>query len=136
MTTAFGNGANDRASAMALQPDGKIVVAGVATMTAFQSDFAVARYNPDGSLYGTFGSGGKVTTNFPSRLRPSTVDSTVSVAIQSDGALVVGGHSNSSFGEFALVRYRPDGNLDLSFGSAGTVTTMFSQSGTASGDGA
>ena len=111
--TSFGG--TDQASAVILQPDGKIVVAGQ-TDTGISIDFALARYMPDGSLDGAFGSGGRVTTNFTG----TTDDLGSAVALQSDGKIVVGGSSNDNF---ALARYTPGGILDTTFGTAGTVTT-------------
>jgi uncharacterized delta-60 repeat protein len=111
--TTFGG--TDQASAVILQPDGKIVVAGQ-TDTGISIDFALARYMPDGSLDGAFGSGGRVTTNFTGT--PDDLGS--AVALQSDGKIVVGGTSNDNF---ALARYTPEGILDSTFGTAGTVTT-------------
>src|ERR1700687_4729567 len=63
VTTDFSGGDN-QAAALALQPDGKIVVAGSAfNVVTGNNDFALARYNPDGSLDSSFGNGGKVTTD-------------------------------------------------------------------------
>jgi uncharacterized delta-60 repeat protein len=111
--TSFGG--IDQASAVILQPDGKIVVAGQ-TDTGISIDFAVARYMPDGSLDGAFGSGGRVTTNFTG----TSDDLGAAVVLQSDGKIVVGGTSDDNF---ALARYTPEGILDTTFGSLGTVTT-------------
>jgi uncharacterized delta-60 repeat protein len=111
--TSFGG--IDQASAVSLQPDGKIVVAGQ-TDTGISIDFALARYNPDGSLDGAFGSGGRITTNFTG----TSDDLGSAVALQSDGKIVVGGTSDDNF---ALARYTPAGILDTTFGSAGLVTT-------------
>src|SRR5262245_34398023 len=61
VTTNFGSSAG--ASNVALQPDGKLVVAGAIAQNG-RTDFAVARYNSDGSLDAGFGVGGKVTTDF------------------------------------------------------------------------
>ena len=58
MTTAIGS-AEDEAYALALQPDGKLLAAGTSRKGS-QSLFALARYNPDGSLDPGFGVGGKV----------------------------------------------------------------------------
>jgi uncharacterized delta-60 repeat protein len=115
--TDFLSRGNDWARAVAIQPDGKIVVAGSSL-----DDFAVARYNTDGSLDTTFGSGGKVTTDIN-----SSYDWANAIAIQQDGKIVVAGKrvspSNPSQPDFALVRYKSDGSLDTSFGSNGKVTT-------------
>jgi uncharacterized delta-60 repeat protein len=99
-----------------IQPDGKIVVAGVSS-----GDFAVGRYNSDGSLDSTFGSGGIVTTDFNG---PS--DHAYDVALQPDGKIVVAGWAaNVSLTDFGVVRYNTDGSLDSSFGAGGKVTTDF-----------
>ena len=82
-------------------------------------DFALVRYNTDGSLDTTFDSDGKVTTAIG-----SGDDYAFSVAIQSDGKIVAAGYSdNGSNDDFALVRYNTDGSLDTSFDSDGKVTT-------------
>ncbi|MEQ4720651.1 hypothetical protein [Nonomuraea sp. B19D2] len=112
VTTDFGG--DDEANAVALQADGKIVVAGDGGLTG---DFALARYNTDGTLDPNFGSGGKVTTNFG-----ASGDSALGVALQADGKIVAAGASGSDF-VFSLARYHADGSLDTGFGSGGTVTT-------------
>jgi uncharacterized delta-60 repeat protein len=123
VTTDFAGG-SDLAFGVALQPDGKIVAAGTATRGAtIISDFALARYNPDGSLDATFGSAGKVTTDFG-----GDSDRAQSVALQPDGKIVAAGTTSTpgvSGADFALARYNPDGSLDATFGSAGKVTTDF-----------
>jgi uncharacterized delta-60 repeat protein len=111
--TTFGG--SDQASAVILQPDGKIIVAGE-TDTGTSIDFALARYMPDGSLDGAFGSGGRVTTNFTG----TSDDLGSAVALQFDGKILVGGTSDDNF---ALARYTPEGVLDSAFGSEGKVTT-------------
>ena len=105
--------------AVAIQADGKIVVAGKATMMGYDYDFAVVRYNSDGSLDTTFGSGGKLTTDLG-----SLDEAGYSVAVQPDGKIVVGGYtSNGSDRDMAVIRYNSDGSLDTTFGSGGKVTT-------------
>lgn len=117
VTTAIGS-ANDTGNAMALQSDGKIVVAGL-SFTGSYSDFAVVRYNSNGSLDTSFGTGGKVTTAVS-----STDDSAFAVAIQSDGKIVVAGHAKvGSYMDFAVVRYNSNGSLDTTFNTTGKVTT-------------
>ena len=107
----------DGGSAVAIQPDGKIVAAGH-SKNGFRSDFALVRYNADGSLDTSFDSDGKVTTSI------GTSDFASAVAIQPDGKIVAAGNSyNGSDSEFALVRYKPDGSLDTSFDGDGKVTT-------------
>ena len=113
----------DRANAVAIQPDGKIVVAGSSFTTSGSEDFALVRYNQDGSLDTSFGTGGKVTTNF------SGFDEARAIALQPDGKITVAGRAQTGFDfsdfDFALVRYNIDGSLDPAFGSGGKVTTDF-----------
>ena len=114
-------GSIDGASALAIQPNGKIIAAGF-TFVGSNSTFALARYNGDGSLDSTFGSGGKVITELGSSSQIRAV------AIQSDSKIVVAGlfFNIVGYGYFALARYGSDGVLDPSFGSGGVVTIFFS----------
>jgi uncharacterized delta-60 repeat protein len=106
-----GFGGDDRAHALALQGDGKVVVAG-GTDFSQDLDFALARYLADGTLDATFGSGGHVRTD----LRGAD-DIAYGVAIQGDGKIVVAGSSAGvATDDFALVRYDSGGALDSSFG--------------------
>lgn len=84
VTTNF-NGYFDRASAIAVQKDGKIVVAGTAGRAGESNDFALVRYNPDGSPDVSFGVNGKVITPFDSLAAIEVI------AIQEDGKIVAGG---------------------------------------------
>jgi len=118
VTTDFGG--EDGAYAVGIQADGKIVVAGLSQPGGGGRNFALARYNPDGHLDGTFGTGGKVTTDF------GGLDMATSLALQPDGKIVAAGSSTVVGGSnFALARYNPDGHLDGTFGSGGKVTTDF-----------
>ncbi|MBK9628287.1 MAG: hypothetical protein IPO56_11455 [Flavobacteriales bacterium] len=115
-TTAFGTG-DDIDSRIAIQPDGSIVVAGGAN-NGTDSDFAVARYNTDGTLDNSFSGDGKMTTDF------GTDDYGRSVAIQPDGKVVVAGYSNNGlYSDLSLARYNTDGTLDNTFSGDGKVTT-------------
>lgn len=121
VTTAFGS-LNSQINDIVLYGT-KIVAVGHARNNAVGSDFAVARYNTNGSLDTTFDVDGKVTTSFG-----SFNDSAFSVAIQADGKIVVGGtgHSSSeSKDNFALARYLTNGALDTTFNLDGKVTTSF-----------
>lgn len=110
--------ANDAGYAIAIQADGKVVVAGTAS-TGFNIDFALARYNVDGSLDTAFGAGGKVITPIG-----AGDDTARAVAIQADGKIVVAGYAVSgSVSDFALARYSPNGSLDPTFDGDGIVTT-------------
>ena len=108
-----------------LQPDGKIVVVGVSGAGDYSelNDFAVARYNPDGSLDQGFGNGGQLKTHFPGVFNTGTTAS--SAALQADGKLVVAGtyKNEGTHRQFAMARYNTDGTLDSKFGSAGEVMT-------------
>ncbi|MBI3652185.1 MAG: hypothetical protein HY231_14285 [Acidobacteria bacterium] len=137
LDTTFGNGGkvmtdlfaqSEVATAVALQSDGKIVVAGYTAPLAnpqTRSDFALARYNPDGTLDASFGNGGKVVTDFDATHQ----DQAKAVAIQSDGKIIaagftsfIGSDDNTDYA-FALARYQTDGALDPSFGNHGKVVT-------------
>lgn len=120
-TDFFGRG--DRIFALALQPDGQIVAAGAADRFALTADFALARYKPNGKLDKSFGTGGKLTTNFN-----LDNEEALAVALQPDGKIIAAGRTqatNASF-DFAIARYNSDGTLDSTFGSGGKVTTDFS----------
>jgi uncharacterized delta-60 repeat protein len=108
VTTPIGGSNGAHASALAIQKDGKLLVAG----SGGGGGFALARYNANGSLDTSFGRGGIVTT-------PGSGPA-AALAIQKDGKLVAAASSN---GGFALVRYNANGSLDTSFGSGGKVTT-------------
>src|SRR5262245_44683704 len=107
----------------AIQADGKIVEAGQ-SLNSSQSGAgpALARYNTDGSLDTTFGSGGKVAPEYTRCVGAST-----GVAIQSDGKIVNAGFhlQTGACDHMALARYNSDGSLDTSFRSGGMVATDF-----------
>jgi len=123
VTTNFTSG-DDETSSVAIQSDGKIVAAGWADVS--RGAFALARYNPDGSLDASFGSAGKIITNFTPHQ-----DFAAAVTIQADGRIVaaggsgIGGPIGGANWCFALARYNPDGSLDRGFGAAGRVTSPF-----------
>lgn len=112
-TTDFGGTA--LCQALALQKDGRIVAAG-RLIEGAADDFALARYNRDGSPDGSFGIDGKVTTDF------GRAESAGGVAVQADGKIVAAGVSFGPGGtKFALARYRRNGSPDPSFGDKGKV---------------
>jgi uncharacterized delta-60 repeat protein len=108
--TDFGS-TTEAATDIAVQADGRIVVAGSTAV-----DFAVARYNPNGSLDTTFDSDGKVLTDFA-----GNPDGANAVVIQTDGKLVVAGEITTAGGgqDAGFVRYNPNGSLDTTFSSDG-----------------
>lgn len=121
VTTDFGD-MNDQAYSVAIQTDGKIVAAGVFG-SFFVSDFALARYNADGTLDTSFGGDGKVITDFG--FNQNTAQA---VAIQTDGKIVAGGAGGATGQDMALARYNTDGSLDTSFDGDGKVTSDFNPS--------
>jgi uncharacterized delta-60 repeat protein len=117
VTTAVGS-ISDIASTAIIQADGKIVVVGGSASQPGNDIFALARYNTNGTLDTSFGTGGTVTTTI------GNASFANSVAIQRDGKIVVAGSAFiSATSEFALARYNTDGSLDTGFGNSGIVTT-------------
>jgi uncharacterized delta-60 repeat protein len=122
----------DQGLGLTVQTDGKILVSGESN-----GDFALVRYNTNGSLDSSFSGDGKVTTDI------GTYDSGMGVTVQSDGKILVSGYAHGGIdqpfliqtdgivldadrsSDFALVRYNTDGTLDTSFGTGGRVTTDF-----------
>lgn len=117
VTTAIGN-ADDIGFSVTVQPDEKILVAGVSS-NGSDYDIALLRYNTDGSLDNSFDGDGKVTTAIR-----SGDDVSFSVALQTDGKILVAGRSvEDGNADVALVRYNTNGSLDKSFNNDGKVTT-------------
>jgi uncharacterized delta-60 repeat protein len=113
-------GKDDASNSIAIQNDGKIVVLGFSN-NGTNADFALIRYNANGTLDNSFGTGGKLTTPIG-----NGHDYGLSVAIQSDGKIVAAGYSsNGSNNDFAVVRYNSNGTLDTGFGTTGKVTSDF-----------
>lgn len=108
-------------SDVALQTDGKIVAIGYANDIYPPDYWVVFRFNTDGSVDPTFGTDGKYL------ISPATYAYATSVAIQNDGRIVVGGHSNRGFAidVFTIMRLTSSGTLDTSFHDDGFVTTQF-----------
>jgi uncharacterized delta-60 repeat protein len=138
VTTAIGSDTSANTYAIAIYPnagtvnDGKIVAVGHGSSTAGGTTWVIARYNPDGSLDSTFGTGGIVQSN-----HTGNYVSAYAVAIQSDGKIVVTGKHYVGDGrdEFAVDRFNTDGSLDTTFGSGGIVVTPVSPSGISVGVG-
>ena len=117
VATVLGKGQGE---AIAIQPDGSIVVAGRA-LGESSFDFAVLRYLANGSLDTSFGSGGVATVD----LAAGSDDEAFGVALQADGKIVVVGKTRVGGGtdDFGVARWHPDGTLDDTFGTAGVTTT-------------
>ena len=114
VTTAIGSEL-DRCLAMTLQPDGKILLAGH-TAVGTLDDFAMARYNANGTLDTSFGTGGRVIT----QVNVSFDDVAYAIQLQPDGKILLGGStSNNTDNELAVVRYHSNGSIDTTFGNAG-----------------
>jgi uncharacterized delta-60 repeat protein len=129
--TDIGSSSN-YANAVALQADGKIVVAGNAFVNSFAatSDIAVLRYNTDGTPDTTgFGSpNGYVTTSV------GAFDNGFAVAVEPGGKIVVAGNADAGTGDrLALLRYNADGSPDSGFGTNGIVTRAASGPSTIAG---
>ncbi len=119
-TTAIGT-SSESGSAVVIQSDGKIVLAGKSFTGPSGYDFAIVRYNTNGSLDTTFDTDGKVTT-----LVGAFGSGGNAVVIQSDGKIVVVGYSNDNanhYSDIAMVRYNSNGSLDSTFDADGIVTT-------------
>ncbi|MFK4624025.1 putative delta-60 repeat protein [Bradyrhizobium diazoefficiens] len=122
------------ATDVVVQPDGKILVGGYTLISdldpnAFK-EFAVARYNANGTLDTTFGDAGVVVTE----IRDSSV--AVSVRLQADGKIVVAGDSfdEGTFSRaFAVARYNADGSQDPEFGGTNSLgnTVSYTEGGAA-----
>ena len=133
LVTDLGNGGEDVAAAVAIQSNGQIVAAGYGFTGSTQPnilDFALVRYNADGSLDPAFGGDGKVLTDIAAEN-----DFINAIALQPDGKIVVAGFEGGAGGtdptvvDFALARYNVDGSLDATFGGDGTITTDFANAG-------
>lgn len=111
---------DDVARAIAVQPDGRIVVAGLSYQRTADYDFTLVRLMPNGALDTGFGDQGKVLTDFG-----GDSDRAFALALMPDGRIVAGGQTNLRRGstgvDFALARYLADGKPDSSFGSGGKV---------------
>jgi uncharacterized delta-60 repeat protein len=127
VTTAIGDNSDDRAYALALLSDGRILVAGRSTASQIGC-IALVCYNRDGSLDTRFGDGGIVTTRAPH----GSFARAAGMSMHPDGKIVVAGSTGNGQDlltdntcDFLLARYDANGVLDPTFGSAGIVTTDF-----------
>ena len=116
-TTITDLGGWDRANTIALQSDGKILIAGT-TITNNHRNIALTRYNPNGTLDTTFGTEGTTTTNL------GDWDTAHTMVLQSDGKILIAGTTiANNHRNIALTRYNPNGTLDTTFGMEGTTST-------------
>ena len=117
-------GGADLGNALAIQPDGKIVVVG-STDDGPQADLLVLRYNGDGTPDNTFGLNGVVTYNHQTNSQTQSNDYARAVALQPDGKIIAVGNTNTNSGkdDVLIVRFNGNGFLDTSFGAGlGAVT--------------
>ena len=131
MVTTFFSAGDDVGSGIAVQSDGKIVVAGTSDNLSGTSEFAVARFNVDGSLDNSFSGDGMVTLSFT-----AGDDVGSGIAVQSDGKIVVVGTTDDLSNTWlAVARFTVNGSLDTSFGVGGTVISISSSNGDDMGSG-
>jgi uncharacterized delta-60 repeat protein len=117
------NSAHNQGYAVAIQSDGKILVAGYGVSSG-SADFLLLRYGTVGTLDTGFGSGGIVTTPVG-----SSADAGYAVKVAADGKIIIAGSaSNGSDNDFALARYNADGSLDTGFDGDGTVVSAMGSS--------
>lgn len=129
MTNLTGSFDYDLAYTLAIQSDNKIILGGFCDGCGAtpRQDFALVRYNQNGTLDTTFGSGGVVLTDFNN----GSDDRVNALYIMSDGRILAGGRSaNVGIGgagrlKFALARYNSNGTLDPTFGTGGLTTYEF-----------
>jgi len=116
------NSGQDKAYDVVIQPDGKIVIAGYTQTTITGKDFAVLRYNIDGSPDVSFGTNGIVTTD----LQLGSDDVAFSLTLDANNKIIVAGYSDDGSNKnAAIVRYKTNGIIDSTFGINGIVITNF-----------
>ena len=113
-TVTFSAGASI-AFSMALQTDGKILLAGEVAIGGLERQYAIARLDTEGNLDATFDGDGRVTTDVGTGW-----DIAYAIAVQADGKIVAAGSTGS---DISVVRYNPDGSLDTGFGTNGATVT-------------
>jgi uncharacterized delta-60 repeat protein len=131
--TSFFLEKSTQAYALVIQPDGKLIAGGDTKNRDDETSFALARYNPDGTLDQNFGGGGvgpkPGTVTSPFRRGGSFLRA---LQLQQDGKIVAGGISRGHDGYyFLLARYNQDGSFDSTFGDHGYVITHFGIRGVA-----
>ncbi|MCX7590873.1 MAG: Ig-like domain-containing protein, partial [Kiritimatiellae bacterium] len=123
--TAIGSNASEANRIIRLS-SGKYLVAGKSSAGS-HNDFALARYNTDGSLDTTFGHNGTLTANWGTNSQDEIYD----LVEQADGKIVVAGRATLNGDDFIVARYESNGALDLNFGNQGrTIVSLATGSGT------
>lgn len=128
LDTTFGDGGERRiehaGAALAVDPEGRVVVAGLSQ----EGKFALHRLTPDGAIDQSFGAGGTASADFGTDTHGGVA---VAVAVQPDGKLVAAGsvHKANEDRVWALARFTSEGVLDSGFGHAGTRTVEFGARG-------
>lgn len=119
-------GKNESTSKVLYQRDGKLLIIGFAHEDYEKSDFAIARYLPNGTLDESFGNKGKIITKIGSGGAAWATDA----ILQKDGKILVAGYAEGAYqSDYAMVRYHVDGQLDKSFGNKGKVIKSISPLG-------
>jgi uncharacterized delta-60 repeat protein len=114
--------AQDGSSGCNAKKEGKVIVAGTTenNIPFLHGDFALVRYNNDGSFDTSFGAGGQVTADFFSR-----EDNVNAVVLTQGGKIIAAGRASNKSSGFGLAAYMNDGSLDTSFGTGGKIFTKF-----------
>lgn len=121
VVTSINSGA-DKAYSVLLQADGKILVGGMTTNALTGKDFVCIRYNSNGTLDTTFGVNGIFTND----IQVGSDDVVYSVALQSDGKIILAGYSDDGSNKnAAIMRLNSNGTIDTTFGNSGKVLTDF-----------
>jgi uncharacterized delta-60 repeat protein len=129
VVTVFEGNRHSSARGMAILPNGQILLGGEYVTSWQHADFALARYHSDGSLDTSFGSNGRVITDFSGR--HDYIGETHSLAVQPNGKIILAGSiwQAGDNHDFAIARYTPNGALDPSFGNGGKAITDFGSFG-------
>lgn len=117
--TTAGASSEDRAMSVVVEPGGKVVIAGSSIRSSTSYDTALVKYNIEGHLDTSFGSGGIAIHSLL-----GTEDRALGLVRRSDGKFVTGGYGYVSGNyDYLVARFNTDGSLDTSFGTGGKTTT-------------
>src|SRR5207237_225404 len=109
-------------TALAVQPDGAVLLGGSAGVTPTDSQWAFARLTSSGAPDPTFGTSGQTTLSWDD-VATSPRNQLTALAVQPDGAILAVGTADSRY--FAIARLKPDGTRDSTFGGDGRMTIGF-----------